>query len=69
MTASYPGSVKVFTSKTNVTDVIDASHPNALQEEVLAIESVLGTTPNVSTTPSAVGSFLATSQSYPHTVH
>ena len=64
MTASYPGSVKVFTSKTNVTDVIDASHPNALQEEVLAIESVLGTTPNVSTTPSAVGSFLATSQSF-----
>lgn len=64
MAASYPGSIKVFTSKTNVTDVIDASHPNTLQEEVLAIESVLGVNPNVSTTPSAVGSFNATSQSY-----
>jgi hypothetical protein len=64
MAASYPGSVKVFTSKTNVTDVIDASHPNTLQEEVLAIESVLGVNPNVSTTPSSVGSFSASSQTF-----
>ncbi len=64
MAASYPGSIKVFTSKTNVTDVIDASHPNTLQEEVLAIESVLGVNPNVSTTPSSVGSFQGTSQTF-----
>jgi hypothetical protein len=64
MAASYPGSIKVFTSKTNVTDVIDASHPNTLQEEVLAIESVLGVNPNVSTTPSAVGTFQGTSQTF-----
>lgn len=64
MAASYPGSIKVFTSKTNITDVIDAAHPNSLQEEVLAIESVLGVGPNVSTTPSAVGSFSATSQAF-----
>jgi hypothetical protein len=64
MAASYPGSVKVFTSKTNVTDVIDASHPNTLQEEVLAIESVLGINPNVSTTPSSVGSFSESSQTF-----
>jgi hypothetical protein len=64
MAASYPGSIKVFTSKTNVTDVIDASHPNTLQEEVLAIESVLGVNPNVSTTPSSVGSFQANSQTF-----
>lgn len=64
MAASYPGSIKVFSSKTNITDVIDASHPNALQEEVLAIESVLGVNPNVSTTPSPVGTFDATSQTF-----
>lgn len=64
MVASYPGSIKVFSSKTNITDVIDASHPNSLQEEVLAIESVLGVNPNVSTTPSPVGTFNATSQTF-----
>lgn len=64
MAASYPGSIKVFTSKTNITDVIDASHPNVLQEEVLAIESVLGVNPNTSTTPSPAGTFNGTSQSF-----
>lgn len=64
MAASYPGSIQVFTSKTNITDVIDASHPNSLQEEVLAIESVLGINPNLSTTPSPVGTFNATSQTF-----
>lgn len=64
MAASYPGSVKVFTTKANITDVIDASHPNSLQEEVLAIESVIGVNPNVSTTPSSSGTFNANSQTF-----
>jgi len=55
MTASYPSSVHVFTPHVNTIDVIDASHPNILQDEVTAIESTLGTTPNVSTTPATTG--------------
>jgi hypothetical protein len=64
MTASYPGSVRVFTTKSNVTDTVDASHPNSLQEEVVAIETVLGTAPNVSTTPSNIGTFNPSSTAY-----
>jgi hypothetical protein len=57
MTASYPSSVKVFPTHVNVTEVIDAGHPNAIQEEVAAIESTLGATPTLSTSPSAGGTF------------
>lgn len=64
MAASYPSSVRVFTTKTNVSDIIDASHPNFIQEEVVAIESTLGASPQVSTTPSPSGSFTATSTSF-----
>ncbi len=44
MTASYPGSIKSFTSKTDSTDVIRASHINDLQDEVVAVETELGIT-------------------------
>lgn len=64
MAASYPGSIRVFTTKVNLVDVIDASHPNFLQEEVVAIETTLGTNPQVSTTPSPSGTFIATSTSF-----
>lgn len=60
MTATYPTGVASFIAKVNVSDVIDASHPNTLQEEVVAIESTLGTEPNRSTTPSPSGTFNAT---------
>lgn len=40
MSASYPGSVKTFTSRNNG-DVIQASHINDLQDEVNAIEAGL----------------------------
>lgn len=43
MAASYPGSVKSFTTKTNYVDLVDASHVNDLQDEVVAIETELGT--------------------------
>ncbi len=48
MAAVYPGAVRVFTTKVNNIDIIDASHPNVLQEEVVAIQSVLGTNPQIS---------------------
>lgn len=52
MAAVYPGSIREFQSKANTTDIIDASHPNLLQDEVTAVQTVLGTLPQVSTTPS-----------------
>lgn len=48
MAAVYPGSVRSFTTKVNNVDIIDAAHPNLLQEEVVAIQSTLGTNPQVS---------------------
>lgn len=64
MPASYPSSVRVFSTKVNITDIVDASHPNTVQEEVVAIQTVLGTLPNVSTTPNPAGTFQATSTSF-----
>jgi hypothetical protein len=64
MTASYPSSVKVFTTKVNTTQVIDASHPNSVQDEVVAVQNTLGVSPNVSTTPSISGSFNGTSNTF-----
>lgn len=40
MAASYPTSVKSFSTK-STTDVVEASHPNDLQDEVTAIEDAL----------------------------
>jgi hypothetical protein len=57
MAASYPVSIAGFLDKVNVVDIIDASHPNSLQSEVIAIETTLGTEPNRSTTPSPSGTF------------
>lgn len=42
MSASFPSSVKSFTTKTNNVDTVDASHINDLQDEVAAIETALG---------------------------
>jgi hypothetical protein len=50
-----------FTTKANPVDTIDASHPNLLQLEVTAIESVLGINPNLSTTGSGAYTNVATS--------
>ena len=60
MTATYPAGVASFIAKVNVSDVIDASHPNVIQEEVVAIEATLGAEPNRSTTPSPSGTFNGT---------
>ena len=61
MAAVYPGSIRSFTTKANTVDTIDASHPNLLQDEVTAIESILGINPNLSTTGSGAYTNVATS--------
>lgn len=64
MAASYPSTIRSFSTKRNVLDVIDAADPNSLQEEVVAIESIIGINPNISTSPSSTGTFATTSTSY-----
>lgn len=49
MAALYPSAIRSFTTKANTLDIIDASHPNLLQDEVVAIENILGVNPHVST--------------------
>lgn len=55
MTATYPSSVRTFTTHVNTTEVIDAGHPNAIQEEVIAIETELGTNPHLTSSFSSSG--------------
>lgn len=62
MPASYPLSVRPFTTKVNILDIVDASHPNSLQEEVVAIETTVGLNPALSTTPSPSGVFANSTQ-------
>lgn len=45
MSAAYPGAIKTFATHVNLTEIVDASHPNDLQAEVVAIESTLGLNP------------------------
>lgn len=56
MAASYPTNIKSFgTPHVNNTEIVDASHPNAIQDEVVAVESTLGVTPALSTVATASG--------------
>lgn len=43
MTASYPATVKSFTTKVDFTDSVLAEHVNSLQDEVNALQTNLGT--------------------------
>ena len=45
MAATYPLSIVAFTTKTNKVDIVDASHINRLQEEVVAEQTELGKDP------------------------
>ena len=61
--ASFPSSVvttATFTPKVNTVDVIDASHPNLIQDEVIAIETALGITPALSSAGSGSHTAAAT---------
>jgi hypothetical protein len=62
--ASYPSQVATFPTHVNITEIIDASHPNNIQGEVVAIESTLGVDPVTSTTPSPSGTFNGTSTTF-----
>lgn len=55
-TASYPGTIVNFgNDKVNTVDLIQAADPNTLRAEVVAIETVLGATPSVSTSAGTTG--------------
>lgn len=43
MPASFPSSIATFTTKQDYVDTVFAGHVNALQDEVVAIETKLGT--------------------------
>lgn len=43
--ATYPASIKSFTTKTNQVDDVDAAHMNTVQDEIVAIQTELGTDP------------------------
>ena len=62
--ASYPSQVALFPTHVNITEIIDAAHPNNIQSEVIAIETIIGTDPSTSTTPNPSGTFNASSSTY-----
>jgi len=66
MPASYPGSVKTFTTKVNGVDAPDAEHINDLQLEVAAVETeLLGGWTDYSNTSTVTGwSSFTTKQIY-----
>ena len=55
MAASYPASVKSFTTKIDFTDIILAEHVNSLQDEVNSLQANIGT--YIKTGSGWVGSF------------
>lgn len=62
--ATYPNQVVNFPTHVNITEIIDAAHPNNIQSEVVAVQTALGTTPATSTTPNPSGTFTASSTAY-----
>lgn len=55
MTASYPSTVKSFTTKVDFSDTVFAAHVNDLQDEVNSVQANLGTAIRVSS--GWIGSF------------
>jgi hypothetical protein len=51
--ASYPTTVAVLAANVDNTDVVYAADMNAVQDEIIAIETALGTNPHISTARSA----------------
>jgi hypothetical protein len=66
--SAYPSSIVVFSPHLNLTEIIDAAHPNNLQNEVTAIEAALGINPQVSTSPSSSGIFIGSSTTFANLV-
>lgn len=61
--ASYPGAIVNFSTKHDLTDVIDAADPNTIQAEVVALETAVGTNPATGATQAA-GSYLASNRTF-----
>jgi hypothetical protein len=59
--ATYPGSIVPFTTKVDNTDIVEASHVNDLQLEVIAIQTIVGVNPQNGTIST---SFADTDTSY-----
>lgn len=59
--ATYPNQVVQFPTHANIVEIIDSSHPNNIQSEVVAIQTALGTNLATSTTPSPTGTFTPSS--------
>jgi microcystin-dependent protein len=52
MPAIYPGSIRSFSTKIDLTDTVFALHMNDVQSEITAIQSTLGTNPHIGATTS-----------------
>ena len=49
MSATFPRGIRTFTTKRNLLDDVDASHINDIQDEIKALEQVLGLNPHQDT--------------------
>lgn len=64
-TPSYPASIVAFgPDKINSVDIVQAADPNTLRAEVLAIETVIGASPSVSTAASSSSSWYNDGRDY-----
>lgn len=61
---AYPTNFAQFTTKRNTFDTIDASDPNSIQSEVLAIENAIGLNPALSSAPSSTDVFIKISNQF-----
>lgn len=66
MPASYPGTLRTFQTHVNTTEVIDASHMNDVQNEIMAAQTTIGINPHVSSasTGSSLGAWSAAARTY-----
>lgn len=61
MPASYPASVRLFTTKRDVNDLVLAEHVNTLQEEMSAVQGHLGLNPHVSSGATSATAYISAS--------
>lgn len=61
--AQYPSAIKSFTTKVDLVDTVFAEHVNSLQEEVVAVQSNLGT--DIRTSSGWVGTFTNATSVWP----
>ena len=64
MPSTWPGTVPAYTTKVDITDVVQAAHPNQLQSDIQALAISLGTNPSISTSVGSGSVFNASSNTY-----